>query len=316
MSTANAEPGSATGPKAGFEGYRSHPVPIRVAESGRALGFRSLGDPHGAALFFLHGTPGSRLAYSEADPLARLPGIRLILPERPGYGLSDFQPDRVLLDWPRDVAQLVDALGIERFAVGGESGGGPHALACAFALPGRVVRALVLSSPAPADFPGATRGMAFGNRLGVLVGRYAPSLVRRMTRGFADYVAKEPERALDAIARQTSAPDRALLADRAFRDAMLRDLREAYRQGGDGHAVDGALGMTARGWGFDLREIAVPVHLWHGAEDRLVSRPMAERLATQIPHGTARIVPGAGHLLTERAEVVEEMRAAMLGATD
>jgi pimeloyl-ACP methyl ester carboxylesterase len=100
---------------------------IRLTD-GRALGFQRLGDPSGKALFFFHGTPGSRLVFSENDRMAQIAGIDLITPDRPGYGISDPKPDRVLPDWARDVAELADYLGIESFAVAGESGGGPHAL--------------------------------------------------------------------------------------------------------------------------------------------------------------------------------------------
>ena len=113
---------------------------------GRSLGFQRLGDPDGCPLFFFHGTPGSRLVLSQNDRIAQIPGLHLILPERPGYGLSDPKPGRVLLDWPNDVVELADYLGLDSFAVAGESGGGPHALACAYRLADRVTKALVLSS--------------------------------------------------------------------------------------------------------------------------------------------------------------------------
>ncbi|MEM8931047.1 MAG: alpha/beta hydrolase, partial [Acidobacteriota bacterium] len=132
---------------------------------GRRLGYVELGDADGLPLIFFHGTPGSRKMFDADELMARIPGLRLILPERPGYGLSDPQPDRTLLDWPQDVAALADQLGLDRFAVGGISGGGPHALACAHRQSDRLTHTIVLASPAPACFPGATRGMAFGNRL-------------------------------------------------------------------------------------------------------------------------------------------------------
>lgn len=278
---------------------------------GRKLGFRELGDPNGKALFFFHGTPGSRLGVSEIDPIAQLPGIRLITPERPGYGLSTPMPHRVLLDWARDIAQLADHLNLRTFAVGGVSGGGPHALACAHALKDRVSVALVLSSPSPAGFRGATQGMSVGNRLGLLLQRIAPGMVRWMMRGNALAFEKNPEAFVDAIARQMSPSDRDILSNRAVRDVFIQDLREAYRQGGDGHALDGALAMTGRDWGFDLGEIAVPVYLWHGEQDGLAPKKMFQHLATSIPTCTAHSVPGAGHLLDGHAAVIEELGKAL-----
>ena len=54
-------------------------------------------------------------------------GVVAIAPDRPGYGLSTFQKARTLAGWSRDVAELAGHLGLDRFAVVGISGGGPHA---------------------------------------------------------------------------------------------------------------------------------------------------------------------------------------------
>ena len=279
---------------------------------GRRLGFQKLGDPDGDPLFFFHGTPGSRLVFSADDHLAQIPGVQLILPERPGYGLSDPRPGRVLLDWPDDVAELADHLSLDTFAVAGESGGGPYALACAHQLSTRVSKALVLASPAPCNIKGAGRGLAFGNRLGLWLGRYAPWLMRRMILGYVPVFEKRPEKFIDALRRQMAPSDQALLEDADIRKAIVRDLKEAYRHGGEGHATDADLAMNSRGWGFDLREIAVPVYLWHGVEDTLVSMVMAQHLAGEIPGRTAHFVEGSGHLLTENPVVQGEIERVLL----
>jgi dipeptidyl aminopeptidase/acylaminoacyl peptidase len=94
---------------------------------GRTLAYLESGDPEGRPLFYFHGGPGSRLEGLLFDDLNQQLGIRMITPDRPGYGLSDFQEARTYLDWPDDVRQLADQLDIERFAVLGWSSGGPHA---------------------------------------------------------------------------------------------------------------------------------------------------------------------------------------------
>ena len=153
--------------------------------------------------------------------------------------------------------------------------------------------------------------MSFGNRLGLLVGRFAPALVRRSIQSFAASFETDPERFLDGIARQMSEPDRRLMEDAAVREGVARDVREAYRQGGDGHADEAPLAMTGRSWGFDLRTVTVPVYLWHGESDALAPRTMAEYLAEALPACEARFVPGAGHLLTEDDGVVQEFAEAL-----
>jgi len=263
-------------------------------------------------VFFFHGTPGSRLVLGADDAFARMAGVRLILPERPGYGISDPKPNRVLLDWPADVAELADQLGIDAFAVVGASGGGPHALACAYRLAPRATKAVLLASPSPAGFRGATEGMSWGNRLGLLLDRHAPWLVRRLIRSYAETLERDPDGFVDALAKPMAPSDRALFERAAFREAILRDVREAYRQGGDGQAIDAALAMTSRDWGFSLRDVAIPVHLWQGEDDTFVTSGMAQYLVREIPRCKARFVRGAGHLLTEHPAVIEEVRTVLL----
>jgi pimeloyl-ACP methyl ester carboxylesterase len=98
---------------------------IRLPD-GRHLGYAEYGDPDGIPLLYFHGTPGSRLQARLFDAPAREVGVRMVAPERPGYGLSDVHPQRTLLDWVQDMEVLADRLHLERFAVMGVSGGGPH----------------------------------------------------------------------------------------------------------------------------------------------------------------------------------------------
>ncbi len=140
---------------------------------GRSLAYAEYGDPRGRPVFFFHGTPGSRF-FRPADEITRNMGVRLITADRPGYGLSTFQPGRRILDWPSDITQLADHLGINRFAVAGHSGGGPYVLACAAALPERVSAAALVAAAGPVDASAATLGMSQVNKLGFTFGRYAP----------------------------------------------------------------------------------------------------------------------------------------------
>jgi pimeloyl-ACP methyl ester carboxylesterase len=276
---------------------------------GRSLGFQCLGDPDGYPLFFFHGTPGSRLVLSQDDLLAQISGVRLIVPERPGCGISDPKPGRTFLDWPDDVAELANHLGLESFTVSGASGGGPYALACAYRLASRVTKALLFASLAPTDFKGATRGMIFGNRLGLWLGRNAPWVLRMLSRSQASLFERSPEKFMDALVKNVAPPDQALFKDAEFREAVIRDLREGFRQGSAGHATDSV--VASQPWGFRLREISVPVFVWHGEEDVLVTTAMAEYLAREIPRCTLRIVPRAAHMLVDLPSVVEEVRKVM-----
>ncbi len=92
---------------------------------GRRLGYAKYGDPQGQPLIYFHGWPSSQLEARMVEPTALRPHMRIIAPDRPGFGLSDFKPGRKLADWPDDVIELANALELERFAIMGFSGGGP-----------------------------------------------------------------------------------------------------------------------------------------------------------------------------------------------
>src|SRR6266550_4046609 len=125
-----------------------------AAADGRTLTIAEWGDPDGLPVFLLHGTPGSRfVGQADASAYASV-GARVITYDRPGYGGSDRFRGRRVVDSVADVSAIADSLGIDRFAVSGASWGGPHSLAIAACLPGRVTRAACAAGVAPFDMPG------------------------------------------------------------------------------------------------------------------------------------------------------------------
>jgi pimeloyl-ACP methyl ester carboxylesterase len=102
---------------------------------GRIIAFAQYGNLTGIPIICNHGTPSCRLEYRFWDPAAKRLNARLIVPDRPGMGLSTHYRDRKLLDWPKDVEALMRHLKVDRYHVLGGSGGGPFALACAKQLP-------------------------------------------------------------------------------------------------------------------------------------------------------------------------------------
>lgn len=267
---------------------------LRLAD-GRRLGYAEYGRPDGEPLCYFHGHPGSRLEARFAHPAATAAGLRVIALDRPGYGLSDFQPGRALTDWPGDVAQAADLFGIPRFHVAGASGGGPYALACARLLPDRVIRAAVISGVGPYRVPGATAGMRWQNRIGFQLGSRWPALAGALMRGMHRNITDRPERTLDALARAMSPADAEIVRRPEVRDILLADLTEAFRPGSRGAAWD--VVVLGRPWGFSLRDIDTEVHLWQGEADTLVPPAMGRYLAERLPHCHPRLLPGEGHLL-------------------
>jgi pimeloyl-ACP methyl ester carboxylesterase len=257
---------------------------------GRWLGYREAGDPRGTPLLFFHGLPGSRFQcpdHAEASDL----GVRLIAPERPGYGLSDPSPEAYpLVAWPRDVAALADALEIDRFAIAGYSLGGVFAAACAHELSQRVTRVGLISSAATLDVAGNWHGW------GPMRAFY--ELARTDAAAFsaaAESAAASPESFVAALTDAGGDVDRRALASPALRERFLRDARETLRRNAAALLRDVVL--AARSWGFDVGAVRVPAFVWHGLEDVYAPPAMAKFLAATIPGARAWLYAGEGHLL-------------------
>jgi len=255
---------------------------------GRTLGYGEFGDSAGVPLMLFHGCPGSRFHALTAHRAAEQAGVRLIAPERPGYGLSSPKEPRRLSQWPEDVLELADHLQLERFHVLGASGGGPHALACAARIRPRLLSATVVASAGPMQAEEATEGMPWALRS---FWRSPPSVRRRIVRTLGALTSWLPDRWIIPVPDHQASD---LLSAPELQAAFALDIREALRDGGRGLAAE--VDMLASPWDIDLSEIRISVRLWHGALDRNCPIAMAEHLLAQIPKTDATIFPDEGHM--------------------
>jgi pimeloyl-ACP methyl ester carboxylesterase len=266
---------------------------LRLAD-GRRLAFAEWGDPAGLPLIAFHGTPGSRLMFQIADAPARRQGVRLITPDRPGFGLSDLLPGRRIGDWAKDVAALADALGLERIAVAGISGGGPYALACAARLPPeRLLRVGVVSGLGPVGGRRRIAGLSRRVRFLFTLGRRAPWAVRRLAAWAQRRLERAPEATFARIVALSPPQDQAIMTRPEVKAVLLAGIRDAFCGGAEGVAQE--LVLFASAWDFALEPITAEVLLWHGEDDHLVPPAMGRHLAATIPECRATFLPGAGH---------------------
>ena len=180
----------------------------------------------------MHGTPGSRLGpLPRASRLYGL-GVRLITFDRPGYGGSERLESRLVADVVPDVEAIADALEIGRFAVLGRSGGGPHALACAALLPGRVTRAGILVGLAPwtADGLDWFAGMSESNVREFTAAATKPEeLTADLVRTAAE-IRADPASHVAALGPELPEPDRRVIADAGLRALLADNFAEALRE--------------------------------------------------------------------------------------
>ena len=279
---------------------------IRLGD-GRRLAFCEFGTVDGPPAFFFHGWPGSRLDFAPNHDAAVDARVRVIAVDRPGIGGSDPQPGRRVLDWPTDVAELADSLGLERFAVLGFSFGGPYLRACAYALPDRITRAGLVSCLGPIDDPDAKRGMPPATRYGLTAARVSPWLARPMVW----FTARQAlaGNLIDRLSKSTPPSDAEVLRRRHVREGLARSLVESFRQG-NGHATwDGV--AVARGEGFRLEDIEPELRIWHGEQDRNDPVAMARAQEQRLSHVRAIYYPDDGHLIffSRIEEILSELAA-------
>ena len=270
---------------------------ILVVRSGRRLEVREFGDPGGHPAFFFHGLIGSYHQASYIDEQAKERGLRVIAPNRPGVGRSEFTGRRTPLDAVPDVEDVADALKLGDFSVIGISGGTPYALATLSRLGGRVRTATVISGMGPMRLPGALRGMDRRRRVFLEVGSRYPHLARRAFRKASDRFRADPERFLDRLIATWSAPDRLLFRRRDIFDLFLRDLHQVFTEGNGPEGLSQEL-TVYRDYGLSLGCLPADrrVVLWQGLSDTIVPPTMAWAMARVIPNCEAHFVPG-GHFM-------------------
>jgi len=262
----------------------------------RQIGFAEFGDPQGRAVFWLHGTPGARRQIPmEARVYAEQRQIRLIGVDRPGIGSSSpYQYDTVFA-FAEDLRTIADTLGIDRFEVIGLSGGGPYTLACAAAMPDRVVAAGVLGGVAP------VRGAdAIGGGVSTLITAAAPVVevagapLRLVASQLIRLIRPVAEPALYAYARISPEADRRLLVRPEFKAMFLDDLLNGSRKQLAAPFAD--VVVFARDWGFRLDEVKVPIRWWHGDRDHIVPFEHGQHVVSRLPDAQLTHLPGESHL--------------------
>jgi len=263
---------------------------LLTLRDGRTLSYSSYGSttPTAPTIFYFHGFPASRLEGTSWSPIAASLSARLIAPDRPGCGLSTFQPARRILDWPSDLLELADHLKISQFYVLGTSGGCPYVLACAKEIPrSRLLGAAVVSGIYPLKL--GVQGMLMKLRVMLFVAAWATSLFGRLLDWQLGKVARDPDpKALEElfVKEMSGRPeaDRKVIENLHFRKEIVDSLRECLKGGSQGAAWEARLYGTD--WEFEMEEVQFDgLCLWHGKLD--VNCPCS------MPENVVKLMKGA-----------------------
>ena len=260
---------------------------------GRRLGFAEYGIPGGRPVMLMHAACGSRFERHPDDTIAVRCGVRLIIPDRPGIGLSEGNRNSSFLDWASDVQTLADHLSLGKFGVIGNSLGAAFALAAAHQLQDRISRLVIVAGVAPFESVWELGGMYSPYRVYLSLGKLARPILEPLsrlirTKATAEMYQKELYRDLPPV-------DRALVNDIAIRSLLMENVRENLRQ--EARYILPEVLMTSNYWGFELDEIKAPTEIWHGEMDRIVPLKLARNTAERLPNSRSHFLPGAGHFL-------------------
>ena len=279
----------------------------------RHIGFAEFGDPNGRPVLAIHGTPGSRFMFALTDAAARERGLRIVAPERPGYGLSNAHRYLTLREVGRDITALADALGFDRFAIIGVSGGGPYALAAAVACPARVPLLALISPVGPiAECHGRIRMSKLHRLIFTRIGRSPPAIASFFW-SLRSLVRWAPGVAYRGLTQRVTQSDRSVLARPEVKANLQAAIREGLRPGINGALQD--LRLFCAPWGLPLADIDVPTVMWQGSDDTIVPPQAAYHLAETLPNCRLDVIQGAGHywVFDQFGRVLDAAQAALRG---
>lgn len=283
---------------------------LRFADGSR-IGFAEFGDPRGQPVLAIHGTPGSRFMFALTDQAARARGLRILAPERPGYGLSDFRRNGALTHAGYDMRSFADALGLSRFAVLGVSGGGPYAIAGAAAMLDRITLLALVSPVGPiADCPKRVPMTSLHRLIFKTIG---PSRASGATFFWSlrHLVRFAPNLAYRGLMQRVAPSDRKVLLRPEVKANLQTVLREGLRPGIEGARQD--LRLFCGPWGLRLDEVDVPAIVWQGSDDVIVPPGATYYLAETLPNCRLDVIQGGGHywVFAQVERVLDAVQAAL-----
>lgn len=267
----------------------------------RKLSYIDAGDPTGKVVFYFHGVPSAAdewLMWGSEEKLKAL-GIRLIAIDRPGVGLSSYQPQRCISDWPKDIVAFADILDIEQFSVLGYSGGGAYAAACAALNNNRIISVGMVSSIMSFDNKNLLDGIDPGNVQFLNLSIQKPLLFRFIYWQIGLLAKIAPKQYLKRAMTTFESADAETFSIPRVHNAIF-----SAKGSSKGQQLDTKLIISP--WDFELQDIKVPLFIWQGGKDHNASPAMGRYLEKVIPNSIMNYLPEEGHisLIVKNAESI------------
>ena len=265
---------------------------LLTLKDGRKLEYLTNGVESDKAILFLHGTPGSALAWNSYLPEVK--GVRAISTSRAGYGLSDRHKGRSVADDLNDQQQILDQFGIKSFVSVGWSGGGPHSLN--MTREARCKAAFTLAGVgewgnADLDFladMGPENHEEFGEAL-----KGEAAIEEWMKANALGYNTIKGSELIEAFGGLIGDADKRALTPEVA-EVMATGMRHSNSVSFYGWLDDDL--AFVRDFGFDITKIDKPVVLYQGDDDFMVPHAHGYWLEKKIPTAKLNFVPGHGHI--------------------
>ncbi|MCG3221823.1 MAG: alpha/beta hydrolase [Candidatus Heimdallarchaeota archaeon] len=281
---------------------------LLTLSDGRKVSYLDIGDPKGTPILYFHGSPGSRYEALFAEKSAISNNLRIIAPDRPGFGDSDFKPNYSLLDYNNDIIEIVDQLNVSKFGTAGVSGGGTIVLSLAYEYSNRLLFAIDISGYAPVHKTELSKIMAPLDKLFIRIGKISPRLFK-LAYSYMGRIArkKSPQKFSKMLKSAYSEQDAEILQDEEMAKFLKVDMEEAFKNGADGPSWD-AINLYSD-WGFKLQDINFKIHLFHGIEDITVPLKFAEYKAEHLQNSSYTEYKNEGHFMFVRKfeEILSEV---------